>query len=126
MIVRFSLAFCGAVATFSAARRASGRADTGAGDIVILDNLSSHKVAGVREAIEARSASLVHLLPYSPDLNPIAQAFAKLNALLRKIAAPNHLRTMDAFRRILGRLTSQDCPNYLGNAENVPLERKPF
>jgi|SRR5215813_1809978 len=91
MRVRFSLAFCGAVATFSAARRASGRADTGAGDIVILDNLSSHKVAGVREAIEARSASLVHLLPYSPDLNPIEQAFAKLNALLRKIAAPNHL-----------------------------------
>ena len=57
------------------------------GDIVILDNLGSHKVAGVREAIEACGANLVYLPLYSADLNPIEQAFAKLKALLRKIAA---------------------------------------
>jgi transposase len=55
------------------------------GDIVILDNLRSHKVAGVREAIEAQGAALVYLPPYSPDLNPIEQAFAKLKALLRSL-----------------------------------------
>src|SRR5260221_1184584 len=52
------------------------------GDVVIMDNLGSHKVAGVREAIEAAGASLLFLPPYSPDLNPIEQAFAKLKALL--------------------------------------------
>jgi hypothetical protein len=51
------------------------------GDIVIMDNLPSHKVTGVRDAIEARGASLIYLPPYSPDLNPIEQAFAKLKAL---------------------------------------------
>jgi transposase len=68
------------------------------GDIVIMDNLSSHKVAGVREAIEARGASLIYLPPYSPDLNPIEQAFAKLKALLRK-AAP---RTVEALWTAIG------------------------
>jgi len=57
------------------------------GDIVILDNLSSHKVAGVRATVEARGARLLCLPPYSPDLNPIEQLFAKLKALLRKAAA---------------------------------------
>jgi len=54
------------------------------GDVVIMDNLSSHKVAGVREAIEAVGATLMFLPPYSPDFNPIEQVFAKLKALLRK------------------------------------------
>jgi transposase len=62
------------------------------GDIVIMDNLPSHKAAGVREAIEARGASVIYMPPYSPDLNPIEQAFTKLKAMLRK-AAP---RTVDA------------------------------
>jgi transposase len=57
------------------------------GDIVVMDNLSSHKVAGVRAAIEAVGAELRYLPPYSPDLNPIEQLFAKLKTLLRKIAA---------------------------------------
>ena len=52
-----------------------------------MDNLSSHKVVGVREAIERCGAALVYLPPYSPDLNPIEKAFAKLKALLRKLAA---------------------------------------
>ena len=59
------------------------------GDIVMLDNLSSHKVRGVVEAIQAAGASLRYLPPYSPDLNPIEKLFAKLKALLRKAAARN-------------------------------------
>ena len=69
------------------------------GDIAILDNLGSHKVAGVREAIEARGATLVYLPPYSPDLNPIEQAFAKFKALLRKIAARTVCKLWDSRRR---------------------------
>jgi transposase len=83
------------------------------GDIVIMDNLSSHKVAGVREAIEARGASLIYLPPYSPDLNPIEQAFAKLKALLRK-AAP---RTLESLWTVIGESLSafppNECANYL-------------
>ena len=61
-------------------------------NIVVMDNLACHKVAGVREAIEACGASLLYLPPYSPDLNPIEHSFAKLKALIRKAAA----RTRDA------------------------------
>ena len=57
-----------------------------AGDLVIMDNLSAHKVKGIREAIEATGAALLYLPPYSPDLNPIEMMFAKLKALLRKAA----------------------------------------
>lgn len=56
------------------------------GDIVVLDNLSAHKVPGIREAIEAAGAKLLYLPPYSPDFNPIEQLFAKLKAMLRKAA----------------------------------------
>jgi transposase len=96
------------------------------GDIVILDNLASHKVAGVREAIEARGANLVYLPPYSPDLNPIEQAFAKLKALLRKIAARTVSALWDALGDILARFTPQECANYLANAGYVPLKRNPL
>jgi transposase len=96
------------------------------GDIVILDNLGSHKVAGVREAIEVRGASLVYLPPYSPDLNPIEQAFAKLKALLRKAAARTILRLWDVLGDTLGRFTPQECANYLVNAGYVPLNRNPL
>jgi transposase len=68
------------------------------GDIVIMDNLGSHKVAGVREAIEASGASLMYLPPYSPDLNPIEKSFAKLKALIRKAAA----RTREALWNAIG------------------------
>jgi transposase len=96
------------------------------GDVVILDNLGSHKVAGVREAIEARGATLVYLPPYSPDLNPIEQAFAKLKALLRKIAARTVSRLWDAIGDLLDRFTPQECANYLANAGYVPLNRNPL
>jgi transposase len=85
-------------------------------DIVIADNLSSHKVAGVREVIEARGASMRFLPPYSPDLNPIEQAFAKLKELLRAEAK----RTLDALwsatGHLLGRFTPGECANYLVHA----------
>jgi transposase len=81
-----------------------------------MDNLPSHKVAGVRETIEARGASLIYLPPYSLDLNPIQEAFAKLKALLRK-AAP---RTVDALWDVIGESLSAfsppECANYLANA----------
>jgi transposase len=69
------------------------------GDVVVLDNLAAHKVDGVRQAIAAAGASLLYLPPYSPDLNPIEQLFAKLKALLRKAAA----RTKDALWSTIGR-----------------------
>jgi transposase len=82
------------------------------GDIVVADNLSCHKVAGVREAIEAVGATLCYLPPYSPDLNPIEKMFSKLKALLRKAAA----RTVDTLWNEIGRLldafTPRECRNY--------------
>lgn len=82
------------------------------GDIVVLDNLSSHKVAGVREAIEAAGASLRYLPPYSPDLNPIELLFAKLKALLRKAAE----REIEALWKRIGKLldafSPHECANY--------------
>ena len=77
-----------------------------------MDNLSSHKIEGVREAIEATGAKLLYLPPYSPDLNPIEQAFAKLKALLRKYRE----RTMDGLWNRLGALIDffpdTECANY--------------
>ena len=82
------------------------------GDLVIADNLSSHKVAGVREAIEARGASLVFLPPYSPDLNPIENFFAKLKAHLRKVAQRSFDGLLLSTSFILNSLSSQECSNY--------------
>jgi transposase len=83
------------------------------GDVVVLDNLAAHKVDGVRQAIAAAGASILYLPPYSPDLNPIEQLFAKLKALLRKAAA----RTKDELWRAIGRLLDTcppaECANYL-------------
>jgi transposase len=82
------------------------------GATVIIDNLSSHKVAGVREAIEAVGARLIYLPPYSPDLNPIELAFAKFKTGLRKAAE----RTVDDLWRRIGVLiddfSPQECQNY--------------
>ncbi len=89
------------------------------GDIVILDNLSSHKVGGVREAIAAVGATLLYLPPYSPDLNPIEKFFARLKALLRKAAA----RTVEALWKEIGALlatvTQEECSNYLASCGYV-------
>ncbi len=86
------------------------------GDIVIMDNLASHKVAGIREAIMAVGAYLLYLPPYSPDLNPIEQAFAKLKAYLRSVSA----RTVDdlwkAIANIIDKFPPQECANYFRNS----------
>lgn len=81
-------------------------------DLVVMDNLSSHKLEGVREAIEAVGAKVLYLPPYSPDFNPIEQVFAKLKALLRKFGE----RTMEALWHRLGALldcfSKTECKNY--------------
>jgi transposase len=86
------------------------------GDIVVMDNLSSHKGAKVRKMVEAAGASLLYLPPYSPDFNPIENAFAKLKALLRKAAE----RTVEGLWAAIGRLIDlfqpSECRNYFAAA----------
>lgn len=82
------------------------------GAIVIMDNLSSHKGPGVREMIEAAGATLRYLPPYSPDFNPIENAFAKLKALLRKAAERSVEGLWNAIGRILKHFTQTECKNY--------------
>lgn len=82
------------------------------GDTVIMDNLSSHKRAGVREAIEAAGARLEYLPPYSPDLNPIELAFAKLKTLLRKAAARNVEQLGKAIAEAIEHFPNQECIAY--------------
>ena len=86
------------------------------GDTVILDNLPAHKVAGVREAIEAVGARLLYLPAYSPDFNPIEQIFAKLKALLRITAARTIPDLWAAIRQAFTCFTAQECRNCLAAA----------
>jgi transposase len=90
------------------------------GDVVILDNLPAHKGSRVRAAIEAAGASLRYLPPYSPDFNPIENAFAKLKALLRRAAE----RTVEGLWRLIGQLidtfTPPECANYFTAAGYDP------
>jgi transposase len=83
----------------------------GPGDIVVMDNLPAHRRAGVREAIEAAGARLRFLPPYSPDFNPIENAFAKLKALLRKFAARTIEDLWNAIGDALPQFTSHECAN---------------
>jgi transposase len=82
-------------------------------DVVIMDNLSSHKASAVRAAIRAVGAKLFFLPPYSPDLNPIEQAFAKLKALLRKAAERTVEATWKRIGTLLDEFTPTECGNYL-------------
>ena len=86
------------------------------GDVVVMDNLSSHKGARTRELIEAAGASLLYLPPYSPDFNPIENAFAKLKALLRKAAERTVAGLWDAIGRLLDLFTPSECANYFAAA----------
>jgi transposase len=79
----------------------------------VLDNLAAHKVDGVRQAIAAAGASILYLPPYSPDLNPIEQLFAKLKALLRKAAARTKDELWQAIGRLLATVLPSECVNYL-------------
>ena len=90
------------------------------GDVVVMDNLPAHRVSGVKAAIECAGATLLYLPPYSPDFNPIEQAFSKLKAHLRKAAA----RTVDdlwaATTEVLKTFTATECMNYFVNSGYDP------
>jgi transposase len=90
------------------------------GDTIVLDNLSAHKVPGVREAVEAAGARLLYLPPYSPDFNPIEQLFAKLKALLRKAAERSVEGLWSRIAALLSAFTTEECTNYFRNAGYVP------
>ena len=91
---------------------------------MILDKLAAHKVKGVRAAIEATGAAVLHVPPYSPDLNPIEQVFAKLKALLRT----TRTRTVEALWHAIGQalnaFSPTECANYLAHAGYVPSNRE--
>ena len=86
------------------------------GDLVIMDNLGSHKGEAVRQAIRSVGAKLFFLPKYSPDLNPIEQVFAKLKHLLRKAAARTLETVVAAIGELLDAYTAEECANYFKNA----------
>jgi transposase len=86
------------------------------GDVVVMDNLGSHKGRGVRQAIRAAGAKLFFLPPYSPDLNPIEQVFAKMKALLRKADARSVDETWRKIGALLDCFTATECANYFKNS----------
>ncbi len=102
-------------------------------DVVFMDNVSVHKVDGVEEAIEARGAIPFYLPAYSPDLNPIEQLFAKLKALLRKVAAYTLKNATFTVRSLckavascLNQISRAECAAYFANSGYGPLKRKPL
>lgn len=86
------------------------------GDVVIMDNLGSHKGQPIRRAIRGAGAKLLFLPPYSPDLNPIEQVFAKLKALMRKAAERTAEDTWRRTGKLLDQFTAKECANYIRNA----------
>jgi transposase len=90
------------------------------GDVVVMDNLSSHKGPAVRRAIETAGAKLLYLPPYSPDFNPIENAFAKLKALLRKAAERTVSALWDRIGILLDAFTPAECANYFAAAGYEP------
>jgi transposase len=91
-----------------------------AGDVVVMDNLSSHKGPRVRQLIEAVGARLLFLPPYSPDFNPIENAFARLKAMLRKAAERTVEGLWSAIGRIVGSFSPAECANYFAAAGYDP------
>ena len=86
------------------------------GDIVIMDNLGSHKAKAIRTAIRSVGARLLFLPPYSPDLNPIEQVFSKLKHTLRKAMGRSVEAVEEAIANVLPEITKQECQNYIVNA----------
>ena len=86
-----------------------------AGDIVVMDNLSSHKAAGVRQAIEAAGATLWYLPPYSPDLNPIEKLWSKVKAWLRRVTAKTFNDLTDAIADAMRDVQPNECNNYFNS-----------
>lgn len=90
------------------------------GDIVVMDNLAAHKHAAIREAVEAAGATLLYLPPYSPDFNPIENAFAKFKAILRKAAARTIEELWHAIGEALSKFSPEECANYFSAAGYAP------
>ena len=86
------------------------------GDIVVMDNLGSHKSAAVRRIIRAAGARLWYLPPYSPDLNPIEQAFAKIKHWMRQAQKRTIEDTWRQTRRLVEQIEPSECANYFANA----------
>ncbi len=89
------------------------------GDIVILDNLSSHKVDGVQEAIALAGAIVLYLPPYSPDLNPIEKFFSKLKTLLRKATKRSTEELWLQIGQLLDNVSPGECTNYFASSGYV-------
>lgn len=90
------------------------------GDVVIMDNLSSHKRIAIRERIEAAGASLRYLPPYSPDFNPIEKAFARLKAMLRKAAERTVTGLWDRIGQLVDLFQPDECANYFSSCGYDP------
>lgn len=86
------------------------------GDIVVMDNLSAHRVQGVKEAIRAAGAEVKYLPPYSPDFNPIEQAWSQVKSVLRSLIPPTFRRLVRAIGRGLQKIAPDECQNYFRNA----------
>lgn len=91
------------------------------GSIVVIDNLPAHKVAGIRQCLEDAGMGLLYLPPYSPDFNPIEQVFAKLKALLRRMAPRSFDAICDALKAILERFSPKECSNYIRHSGYVQM-----
>ena len=90
--------------------------DLSPGDIVVMDNLPAHKVAGIRQSIEAAGAHLLYLPPYSPDFNPIEMAFSKLKAYLKRRAARTVDDLWEAIAEAIGTFNPEECQNFFAAA----------
>ena len=91
------------------------------GSIVVIDNLPAHKVAGIRQCLEDAGMHLLYLPPYSPDFNPIEQVFAKLKALLRRMAPRSFDAICDAIKTILEMFKPNECANYIRHSGYVQI-----
>ena len=91
------------------------------GDIVVMDNLSSHKSPQVRRSIEAAGATLIYLPPYSPDYSPIEPAFSKIKQLLRGLAARTRERLWNSMQAILDTVTPSDALHFFEHC-GYPLQ----
>ena len=87
------------------------------GEVVILDNLATHKIRGVREALEAAGARLLYLPPYSPDFNPIENMWSKIKQILRSLAPRTQVEMLEAAKLAFNAITSADCLGFFLNAQ---------
>lgn len=85
------------------------------GEIVVMDNLGAHRPKRIRESIESRGCELLYLPPYSPDLNPIEEAFSKVKHVLRKIGARTKEALVEAMGRALGSVSAKDIAGYFAH-----------